>query len=116
MIWVALVPAATEPQFIDVMLTVHSLSENAPRLGDVMIVPDEGTFLLTLRVAIVIAVSADATTINATTNIKSFETAILMNLPSCLQMWCAFRLNKSYFIDSHLLLVFQKKRVSFAFD
>ena len=69
-------PAATDPQFIKVMLAVHALSEKTPRLGEVVIVPDEGMFLLGFRVANVSAVSADATTTRAMTSIIGLEIGI----------------------------------------
>lgn len=75
-VWMAELPAATDPQFMVVMLVVHALSEKTPRLGEVVIVPDEGMFLLGFKVASVSAVSADATTTSAMTNTIGLEIGI----------------------------------------
>lgn len=70
-------PAAIVPQFSDVMLTVHALSEKTPTLGDVVIVPEEETFWLTFiagnaaGITAKVRASATATAIKAT--IASFD-------------------------------------------
>jgi uncharacterized membrane protein len=90
---VAFVPAATEPQLIELKALVQALSEYVPMVGEVVIVPVDETSLVIVIAARVVTVNDNATTARIIGAILViFE---MLNSYTCTK-YCVLSLNKDY--------------------
>jgi hypothetical protein len=93
MVCVVFVPAATEPQLIELKVLVQALSEYTPITGEVVIVPVDETSLVIVMAARVVTVNDNAITARIIGAILvNFE---MLNSYTCMK-YCVLSLNKDY--------------------